>query len=181
MAQITLNTKQVNELAAFLIKHDLKTFFMAKDNGAYVGATAGTTKSSFENVIFYFRGMNPSKDEFFYENADDAFGGDDFGEQLNAEFVIKMSKKHMPKVTIKVGRTQISMSGSSMKAPTPVAEKKAPTPVAEKKPSVGKKLTKGAQIRALLAKDVPEAQIVSVVGTTLNSVRWYKTQINKGN
>lgn len=38
MPQITLNAKQVNDLSAFMKKHNLKTFFLAK--AAYGASTA---------------------------------------------------------------------------------------------------------------------------------------------
>ena len=37
MPQITLNPAQVKELSDFCHKHNLSTFFLAKDEGAYVG------------------------------------------------------------------------------------------------------------------------------------------------
>ncbi|QNN99772.1 hypothetical protein P67b_00013 [Ruegeria phage Tedan] len=182
MAQITLNSKQVNELAAFLKKHNKTTFFLAKDDGAYVGATAGSQdEGNFERVIFYFRGMNPNKDEFAWDNARDAFGGDDFGEFLDGEFIFNMAEKIDPKVTIKVTATQIKMDGTFKKdAAKPAAPKKPATPKKPAAPKDVKKMTKGEQIRQLLAEGVDVETIVGMVGTTANSVRWHKSKMNKG-
>lgn len=168
MPQITLNSSQVKALSDFAHKHDLKTFFLAKDQGAYVGATAGKDET-FENIIFYFRGMDPNKDEDFYDNADWAFGGDDFGEHLSVEFIHKMALKVQPRVTIKVTATAITMNGTFKK-------EAAPKTVA---PAPAKKMNKGARIRHLLSLNVDENTIVKTVGTTINSIRWHKSQMAK--
>ena len=172
MPQLTLNSNQVSALATFVKKHNLKTFFLAKDEGAYVGATGGDhDKGTFENILFYFKGMDPSKEKYdmeAYDNARYAFGGDDFGQQLDAEFILQMSEKSQPKVTIKVTATAVTMNGTFAKdAPAPTPEVKA------------KKQTKGERIRKLLANNISEAVIVAMVETTLNSVRWHKSQMSK--
>ena len=172
MPQITLTSKQVVELANFLKKHNLTKFFLAKDQGAYVGANAGSQeKGVFESIIFYFKGMNPEKNDMWYENARYAFGGDDFGEFLNADFIFKMAEKIEPKVTIKVTATQIKMDGSFKKeAPKPTTPK-IPTP------TEGKAKTKGEQTRELLAKGLPVEAVANIVGSTVNSVRWHKSKM----
>jgi hypothetical protein len=45
-----------------------------------VGASAGSTPE--QKVIYYFEGCDPEKDELWYENAREDFGGDDWGEYL---------------------------------------------------------------------------------------------------
>ena len=116
MAQITLSKKQVKALSAFLRKHNKDKFFLAKDQGAYVGATGGDhEEGNFENLIFYFRGMDPSKETYdgeAYDNARYAFGGDDFGEHMNGEFIHRASVKSL-KVRIKVTPTQLIMESAS--------------------------------------------------------------------
>lgn len=93
MAQITLKANEVRQLSDFLKRHNRDTFFVAKDHGAYVGATAGSNADgTFENLVFYFAGCNPEKDEDYYENAMDKFGGDDFGEMLPAQWVHDAAK-----------------------------------------------------------------------------------------
>jgi len=93
MAQITLKAHEVRALSDFLTRHNRDTFFIAKDHGAYVGATAGSNADgTFENLIFYFTGCNPHKDSDYYENAHWKFGGDDFGEMLPAQWVHDAAK-----------------------------------------------------------------------------------------
>lgn len=164
MPQITLNSKQVKQLSDFAHKHDLDKFFLAKDDGAYVGANANG-----EKVIFYFRGMDPNKDEDAWDNAMHAFGGDDFGEFLSIEFIHKMALKIEPKVTIKVTATHIKMDGTFKKEG--VAPTAAPAPKAPKQ-------TKGQMIRTLLAKGLDVKHIAELTQSTVNSVRWHKSQMN---
>ena len=85
---ITIGHEQVEALAAFLRKHGKSEFFLAKDQGAYIGATGGDRDAgTFENCIFYFDGMDPNRERYAgeaWDNARAAFGGDDFGEHLSA-------------------------------------------------------------------------------------------------
>lgn len=56
-------------------------------------------------------------------------------------------------------------------------------PAAPQKPAApknAKKMTKGEQIRQLLAEGVDVETIVGMVGTTANSVRWHKSKMAKG-
>lgn len=88
MTQITLKAKDVIKFSQFLKRHNRDTFFLAKDHGAYIGATAGSNADgTFERIIHYFAGCNPDKDEFFDETSAHKFGWDDFGAQLPAEWM----------------------------------------------------------------------------------------------
>jgi hypothetical protein len=88
MPQITLKEKDVIEFSQFLKRHNRDTFFLAKDDGAYIGATAGShADGTFERIIHYFAGCNPEKDADFDDNAAYKFGWDDFGQQLPAEWM----------------------------------------------------------------------------------------------
>lgn len=87
MAMITLSSKQVAELKTFCKTHSKDKFFLAKDQGAYVGAAGQDEIGQMENCIFYFKGCDPLKDDDWYENAHDKFGGDDFGEFLPATWL----------------------------------------------------------------------------------------------
>jgi len=118
MPQLTLNAKQVRQLSDFCKKHSNDNFFMAKDNGAYVGATGGSHEDgTFENCLFYFKGMDPTKNEDYYETARYAFGGDDFGETFDAAFLHKLADNpNLHNMTIKVGQTRISISAKTRKA-----------------------------------------------------------------
>lgn len=94
MPQITLKAKDVRELSQFLKRHGKETFFLAKDHGAYIGATAGSNADeTFERIIHYFAGCNPEKDEGFYETSRWKFGGDDFGEMLPAQWIHGAAEK----------------------------------------------------------------------------------------
>jgi len=79
MIQMTINKKEVQDFSTFLTQNELSEFFFAKDEGAYVGATA-LKKGERVKWIKYFSGCNPEKDADCYDNARDKFGGDDFGE-----------------------------------------------------------------------------------------------------
>jgi hypothetical protein len=83
MPTLTLKRDQIDKLATFVQKHGLQQIFIAKDHGAYIGASVGPD----DNCIFYFHGCDPQKDKDFYENALAKFGGDDFGEHLDATSV----------------------------------------------------------------------------------------------
>ena len=87
MPQITLTQTQTNRLAEYLRNNDLAEWFIAKDHGAYIGASMGVG----QNCIFYFRGCNPNRDTDWYDNTRRAFGGDDFGEHLDAEAVFEIA------------------------------------------------------------------------------------------
>lgn len=94
MPQITLNAKATRELSEFLERHNRDDWFLAKDHGAYIGATAGSDKDgTFERIIHYFAGCNPDKDEDFYETSCWKFGGDDFGQMLPAEWIHGAAKQ----------------------------------------------------------------------------------------
>lgn len=84
MPTLTLNRADIDKLAAFVTEHSLKQIFVAKDHGAYVGASVGEKN----NCIFYFKGCDPAKDKDYYDTARTKFGGDDFGEHLDASAVI---------------------------------------------------------------------------------------------
>ena len=106
--KITIGKKKIDKLAAFIRKHDLQQWFMAKDDGAYIGASTGP-----EKVIYYFAGCNPGKDEHAWETARDKFGGDDFGEHLPVERVLEAAddaKTHS--MTVSVGENFIEVSRS---------------------------------------------------------------------
>jgi len=88
MPQITLKAKDVHELSDFLKRHGKSEFFLAKDQGAYIGANAGShSDGTFESIIHYFAGCNPDKDVDFYETSRWKFGGDDFGQMLPAQWI----------------------------------------------------------------------------------------------
>lgn len=104
MPQITLTVEKAQKLLDFCIAKGTDEFFLAKDQGAYVGASNGPD----DNCIFYFQGCDPNKDEFFYENASDMFGGDDFGEFLPVDWLKKLcAAKGAKSMTIKVLKSSI--------------------------------------------------------------------------
>lgn len=93
MAQITLKAHEVRKMSDFLRKHNKQSFFLAKDHGAYICATAGKHGTdTFERIIHYFAGCNPEKDENFYDNAAYKFGWDDFGQGLPAQWMHKAAE-----------------------------------------------------------------------------------------
>lgn len=83
MPSLTLNRADIDKFAAFINTHAIKQIFIAKDHGAYVGASIGEKA----NCIFYFAGCDPNKDKDYYDTSHSKFGGDDFGEHLDAKAV----------------------------------------------------------------------------------------------
>jgi hypothetical protein len=181
MPQITLNKKQLDQFAAFIRKHDVKKWFLAKDQGAYVGATAGEG-DTFENIIFYFKGMDPNKDGEFYDNAMYAFGGDDFGEHFDADIILKLADDPLTtKMVLNVGASSISIKSWAKPAPKNVEQ---PKPAAPKKPqpkaakrsiasvaydAIAEGLDNEAVLQRILA-EFPNAK------TNINCVRWYRNK-----
>lgn len=108
MQTIELSRSQVKQLVDHCAKHDLKTFFVAKDHGAYVGASAGDQPE--QQCLFYFKGCDPKKDKNFYDTACTKFGGDDFGERLPVVDLQKaLDNPNLLCVRIKVTPTNISL------------------------------------------------------------------------
>lgn len=180
MPQLTLTREQTQQLVDFCKKHDIKKWFLAKDEGAYVGACGGSRDNgTFENILFHFRGMDPKNEAYqgaAWDNARDAFGGDDFGEHFDLAILTKLlADETFIKLVVKVSAASISLSSKHRKfakAPTPEAPKtKAP------KPAKAKNKTKGAQIRSLLEAGLSVEAIVKMVDTTVNSVRWHKSKM----
>jgi len=90
MTAITLRKPQLKKFADFIRKHECKNWFIAKDEGAYIGATSGNVDDgTFENCLFYFKGCDPSKNESYWDEARQQFGGDDFGEFFDAEIILQ--------------------------------------------------------------------------------------------
>lgn len=107
MAQITLSRVQVKALADFCEKRGKKNFFIAKDVGAYVGASSGEN----DNLVYYFKGCNPKTDADWYERASDMFGGDDFGEFLPVSLLTNLIKStEYNSLILKIGKRSISAS-----------------------------------------------------------------------
>lgn len=114
------NREEIARLAAFCKAHNCPTFFLAKDQGAYIGATAGTEKNNdFCNCVLYVDGCNPDVDENWYETARRKFGGDDFGEMLDVRWLDAVLEN--PKVTalvLVVTPKTIGATGTRRIAPT---------------------------------------------------------------
>lgn len=81
MPKIILTREQFTRLEKFCTENFCK-WFVAKDEGAYVGASCGTVDGKVKNCIFYFSSCDPTKDENYYDTSRQLFGGDDFGEML---------------------------------------------------------------------------------------------------
>ena len=85
--QLTLTQKQTRDFADCIEKHGHENFYMAKDQGAYVGAGNSSDNTG---VVFYFKGCDPSKNEDWWEECRDRFGGDDFGVIIeDTDFVVE--------------------------------------------------------------------------------------------
>lgn len=193
-AQITLKKKQVDEFAAFLRKHNKDKWFLAKDEGAYIGATGGSQEDgTFENILFHFAGCDPKKDEFAWDNARDKFGGDDFGEHFDADVILKLADDPTTAtMTLKVTAKSISISSSHNKPAAPKAAPQKAAPKATVKASkipklpVGKKLTIGAFVKNAIYCGIGDEEILAAVKknfpnakTTVKCLNWYRSQVRK--
>lgn len=108
MPSIELSRSQIQQIVDHCAKHNLKTWLVAKDHGAYVGATAGAEPEL--QCLFYFQGCDPRKDKNFYDNAEAKFGGDDFGERLPLVDLQKaLANPQMICVEVKVTANAISL------------------------------------------------------------------------
>lgn len=109
MIQMTISKSEVKDFSTFLTNNDLSEFFFAKDQGAYVGATA-VEKGERVSWIKYFAGCNPEKDSDYYDNSRDKFGGDDFGKYFSADFIHKMASRRW-KIVVRISPSRISLVG----------------------------------------------------------------------
>lgn len=109
MAQtFKLTREQALELLAFCQKHKQQEFYVAKDNGAYVGATK-TVKGKLEKRVFYMPGCDPVKNANWYDTARSQYGGDDFGEQLPIAMLEKVkSRDDITGMAIKLTATRVT-------------------------------------------------------------------------
>lgn len=71
MPQITLTKAQVQQLVAFCDEHKQTNFFLAKDQGAYVGAAVSGEDGQIKNCLFYFKGCDPNTDQDWHHNTRD--------------------------------------------------------------------------------------------------------------
>lgn len=85
----------------------MEQWFVAKDQGAYIGASNGKSK-----FIVYFKGCDPRKDTEWWETSSTKFGGDDFGEILPREMLEKtLAHPGLTAAKIKVTSRNISIIG----------------------------------------------------------------------
>lgn len=106
MPQMTLSRAQVQSLVAFCDSAKSDRFFIAKDHGAYLGFSTGPKPE--QQCLFYFKGCNPAKDVGFWDNAQRAFGGDDFGERYPlSHFRQALSNPECKSVRIVVTRRSV--------------------------------------------------------------------------
>lgn len=103
MAKLVLSKDDATKLLDFCNKHELEEWFVAKDQGAYVGASTGEGG----NCIFFFPGCDPTKDEDWYDAAVSLFGGDDFGEHIPVSTLRRLVEVAAKRVTVIVTPTQI--------------------------------------------------------------------------
>lgn len=184
MPQITINRADLEAMSALAKKHGSTKFFMAKDQGAYVGVTGGKDET-FENHICYFKGMNPKTDpDGYYDNMVYAFGGDDFGEHFDIKIIHDLVADPLTtKMVLIVSASSISIKSYSRRAaPTPKA---APKP-AMAKPSAPKGATIGDIAKRGIQNGMTNEQIISLIKatkpnakTTNASINWYRSQLRK--
>jgi|DEB0MinimDraft_6_1074348.scaffolds.fasta_scaffold28178_3 hypothetical protein len=111
MPQITLTALQVRKFSKFCKDHRLEQFFVAKDHGAYVGATKRDEDTNeLHRIIFYFKGCDPNKDKDCWNTQQDKFGGDDFVDLIPASDLHNVAKeKALDAMVIIVKRSSIEI------------------------------------------------------------------------
>lgn len=115
---LKLSRAQLDQLAAFLHAHPTSRPFVAKDQGAYVGATAGLSEGVVDNCIFYFPGCDPNKDPDWYDTTRKIFGGDDFGEHLERRAILDLADNpEVDLVRFTVTEQDITIEGFTKPAP----------------------------------------------------------------
>ncbi len=86
MPQLTLNRNKTAQLYDVAMRSKRKKIFVAKDQGAYVGAY----HTQEDRVLFYFQGCNPDKDKDWWDCCCNMFGGDDFSVEFDANRIIEL-------------------------------------------------------------------------------------------
>lgn len=108
MHTIELSHRQVKQLVDFCLEHKITKWFIAKDQGAYLGASTGMDPAP--KCLFYFPGCDPEKDEDWYDTAHAKFGGDDFGEHMPvADLQRYLANPNMLCLEVKVTSKAISL------------------------------------------------------------------------
>lgn len=124
MSTFSIKKAAALELLAFCEKHKVEQFFIAKDHGAYIGATKDKplakgekidhSKVNVFNNIHYLLGCNPDTDEDSYEECRYRFGGDDFGVHLPTDWLRQFRDackvKNKRTFSLKVTDNNVSMS-----------------------------------------------------------------------
>ena len=113
MSSIILPMGSLQQFSDFIRKHDCENWFVAKDQGAYIGATSGTAdEGTFKNCIFYFKGCDPKQDEDWWDTCRHKFGGDDFGEHFDAAIITEMADDpNVIALEVSVSAEQIEVKG----------------------------------------------------------------------
>lgn len=116
MSKLIFTKNQIQELSNFCNDNKLETFFLAKDQGVYIGATVGSHKeNSFKNCIKYAEGCDPEQDESihgdWWGNSVHLCGRDDFGEHLEVSILLNViKKKSWSKFVVTLTPTQLSFA-----------------------------------------------------------------------
>lgn len=107
MPTISLSRDDVSAIHTFVVTNNCKNWFVAKDDGAYVGASIGKG----QNVIRYFPGCDPKKNANWFDKVQRDFGGDDFGEHLDVKLLNEfMANPHAETMKLSVGKTKMTVS-----------------------------------------------------------------------
>ena len=88
MKKLIFTRNQLENVMVFCIENELDDFFVAKDQGAYIGANTGLG-DDFKNCIEYAYGCDPSNENWF-ETATAICGQGSLGEELQASTFIKI-------------------------------------------------------------------------------------------
>ena len=105
--QKTLSLKETKKLADCIEHYNYDSFYLAKDQGAYVGAGNNATGTG---VLFFFRGCDPQRDPNWYEECRYKFGGDDFGVQFDDIDFVMAARNNRMKLKFSVSPTSIKLS-----------------------------------------------------------------------
>jgi len=84
---------------------DKPSLFLVHDQGVYLMSAStedNPEKKGTKQKVLYAEGLDPSKNQYCWEDAREEVGGDDFGENIDLEVFKKAIKAKAKKVLIKV-------------------------------------------------------------------------------
>lgn len=83
MNVFSIDRTEARLLYQFCFENKSQEFFIVKDRGAYMrGIAIDENQKIKDSIVFYVQGCDYKKDEYWFDEACDQFGGDDFSHRL---------------------------------------------------------------------------------------------------